>query len=237
MKSVFLTAEWRHLIMANYVVDPAVLQPHVPAGTELDLYEGRCYVSMVGFMFLNTKIKGIGIPFHKDFEEVNLRFYVRRMTEDGWRRGVVFIKEIVPKPAIAWTARLFYREKYVYHPMKHTIETRDRYSASYSWKKGGMWHHLSATAETKGSPILPDTEEMFISDHYYGYSTYSKNKTKEYQVDHPQWNVHKVYDYSFSADASALYGKEFAEPLSSEPTSVFLLDGSETSIIIGSYIS
>lgn len=237
MKSVFLTAEWRHLIMANYVLDPAILQPYVPVGTELDFYEGKCYASMVGFMFLNTKIKGIGIPFHKDFEEVNLRFYVRRKTEEGWRRGVVFIKEIVPKPAIAWTARVFYREKYVYHPMKHQVSIDETYRASYSWKKDGQWQSLFAVAEVTGSPILPDTEEMFISDHYYGYSHYSSAKTKEYRVDHPVWNVHKVTDYHFNADVEKLYGQEFADPLQVPPASVFLLDGSETSILTGDFVS
>ncbi|MFA0964190.1 YqjF family protein [Roseivirga sp. BDSF3-8] len=236
MKPTFLTAEWRHLIMANYILDPEILKPHLPKGTELDFFNGKCYASMVGFMFLNTRIKGVKIPFHVNFEEVNLRFYVKRRTGDDWRRGVVFIKEIVPKPAIAWTARLLYREKYVYHPMSHEVNWDNSYNAAYHWKYKGKWQSLSATAALKGNPVRQDSEEMFITEHYYGYSAYSQEKTKEYHVDHPRWNVHKVTNYQLDADISSLYGPEFRECISGKPASVFLLDGSEAKILNGEFI-
>ena len=100
----FLTAKWHDLIMVNYEVDPKLLEPRVPLGTELDLQDGKCFVSLVGFMFLDTRVMEFLVPFHVNFEEVNLRFYVKRETEDELRRGVVFIKEIVPKSAIAAVA-------------------------------------------------------------------------------------------------------------------------------------
>src|SRR6478735_9893003 len=106
----FLTAEWRDLVMANYEIDPSMLADRVPRGTELDLHEGRCFVSLVGFMFLETRVMGFPVPFHTNFEEVNLRFYVKRKTEDEVRRGVVFIKEIVPRYAISTVARVMYGE-------------------------------------------------------------------------------------------------------------------------------
>ena len=105
----FLTAEWRKLAVVNYMVEPEILQPFVPAGTELDFWQERCYVSLIGFRFENTKVLGMKIPWHVNFEEVNLRFYVRRKATDGWRRGVVFIKEIVPKAAITWSQILYIR--------------------------------------------------------------------------------------------------------------------------------
>ena len=112
--------------MANYAVDPASLIPFLPLHTELDLREGTCYVSLVGFMFLNTKLKGISIPFHSDFEEVNLRFYVRFKDEGEWKRGTVFVKEIVPKPAIAFVANTIYGEKYETRAMRHSVEEQDQ---------------------------------------------------------------------------------------------------------------
>src|SRR5271167_2804911 len=125
MSSPFLTAEWRSLVMLNYEIDPAVLQRFVPAGTELDQWQGKTFVSMVGFLFLKTRVMGISVPFHSNFEEVNLRFYVRRFTDEGWLRGVVFIKELVPRRAIAWTARVFYNENYVAVPMDHNLSMDD----------------------------------------------------------------------------------------------------------------
>src|SRR5262245_20887686 len=109
----FLTADWRYLVMINYEVDPEILHPYIPGGTELDQWQGRTFVSVVGFLFLRTRVLGLTIPFHHNFEEVNLRFYVRRRAIEGWRRGVVFIREIVPRWAIAAVAREFYNENYV----------------------------------------------------------------------------------------------------------------------------
>src|SRR5579859_1008263 len=110
-EQIFLSAEWRDLLMLNYEVDPACVQQYVPAGTELDSFAGKTYVSLVGFRFCRTKLLGVlPIPFHSEFEEINLRFYVKRRDINEIRRGVVFIAEIVPKQAIALTARWFYGE-------------------------------------------------------------------------------------------------------------------------------
>jgi len=118
----FLTANWRYLAMLNYVVDPQLIDPLVPAETEIDFENGETFLSVVGFLFLDTRLLGLPIPLHRDFEEVNLRFYVRRKSADPSRRGVVFIRELVPRRAIALVARTFYRENYVAVPMRHEIE-------------------------------------------------------------------------------------------------------------------
>src|SRR2546426_373748 len=143
MNSTFLTAEWRYLAMLNFEIDPAILRPLVPRGTELDFYRDIAYVSVVGFRFLNTHVFGIGLPFHRDFEEVNLRFYVRRRAEEGWRRGVVFIRELVPRRAIAFVARSLYGEPYSALPMRHSIQFTDsQLRFSYSWRQTSCWESL-----------------------------------------------------------------------------------------------
>ncbi|MES2569397.1 MAG: DUF2071 domain-containing protein, partial [Verrucomicrobiota bacterium] len=118
MNKPFLTAEWRHLAMLNFATDPALLRPLVPAGTELDEFGGTTYLSVVGFLFLKTRVLGAGFPFHRDFEEVNLRFYVRRKVGGEWRRGVVFIREMVPRQIIALIARVVFGEPYSALPMR-----------------------------------------------------------------------------------------------------------------------
>jgi len=122
MTRAFLTAEWRNLAMLNYVVDPALLTPFVPRGTVLDSWNGRTYVSLVGFMFVDTRVLGVPIPFHRAFEEVNLRFYVRRTVDGEVRRAVTFLRELVPRRAIALVARLGYNEPYTALPMRHRID-------------------------------------------------------------------------------------------------------------------
>src|SRR6267154_5516135 len=147
MLKPFLTANWRYLAMLNFAVDPKILAPHVPAGTELDFHNDKTYLSVVGFLFYHTIVCGLPIPRHRNFEEVNLRFYVRKKSADTWRRGVVFIRELVPKIAIAVTARVFYGEPYVAVPMKHDIEHVDlRLKVEYSWRRGRNWESLRMIA-------------------------------------------------------------------------------------------
>ena len=165
--STFLTAQWRWLAMANYAIDPAVLAPYVPRGTELDTWQGRHYVSLAGFLFLDTRLLGWPIPFHRNFEELNLRFYVRREAPDGWRRGVVFIKELVPRWAIAAVARGVYNENYEARPMRHVVE-RDAPTplVRYEWHAQKRWQKLAIQTTGTAQPLAAGSEAEFITEHY-----------------------------------------------------------------------
>jgi uncharacterized protein YqjF (DUF2071 family) len=231
MARIFLTAEWRYLVMLNYEIDPDILHPLVPKGTELDTWDGRTFVSVVGFQFLNTRVIGLSIPFHTNFEEVNLRFYVRYQGREGWRRGVVFIKELVPRRAITAVARLLYNENYQTLPMRHTlkIETingEQTMQVAYGWRPGGQWQGMQIQARGAPNPLIPGSEEEFITEHYWGYTTQRDGSTAEYQVEHPPWNVWTATEIKFNCDVARLYGQQYAEALQAEPTSAFLADGS-----------
>ncbi len=227
--STFLTAQWRYLAMLNYEVDPAILLSRVPAGTELDTWHGRTFVSVVGFRFLETRVLGIPIPFHRNFDEVNLRFYVRREHLDGpdgpdrMRRGVVFIKEVVPRAAIAWVARNVYNENYVALPMRHRIAIPE---VTYEWNHATKWSRLAVTCS--GESFLPHegSEETFITEHYWGYALQQDGATLEYQVEHPRWNVWRSSTSSLDGDVDALYGSELGSFLKGKPSSAFVADGS-----------
>lgn len=224
----FLTAEWRKLIMVNYEIDPKVLEPLVPPHTELDFWHGKTYVSLVGFMFLNTKVLGMKFPFHVNFEEVNLRFYVKHKYQDEWRRGVVFIKEIVPKTMIASIANWRFNENYVSMPMKHSIEqTNEVINVSYQWKMAGEWQSVQVQAGAKPVPLVPESQEEFIAEHYWGYGVTHRGGTLEYEVGHPKWNVYNVQDLSLHCDFARLYGEAYSPYLNETPASSFLAEGSE----------
>lgn len=230
----FLTAEWRQLAMLNYEIDPAALRSRVPSGTELDAWNGRTFVSMVGFLFLKTRLLGIPIPFHRNFAEVNLRFYVRRRGPEGWRRGVVFVKEIVPRWAIAAVARLCYGERYAALPMRHQVEDG---RAVYEWRLAGEWNRLAVRAT--GLPALPGpgSEEEFITEHYWGYATQRHGGTVEYRVEHPPWRVWQSSEALCHCAVTALYGAEFQESLSGRPSSAFLAEGSPVTVHRGTVLS
>jgi len=229
----FLTALWRDLVMLNYEVEPEILAALVPAGTELDLWQGRAMVSMVGFHFGRTRVLGLAIPGHCNFEEVNLRFYVRRDGPEGLRRGVVFVKEIVPRAAIAWVARTLYNENYVALPMRHRVAQEaasGAKSVAYEWRQGGRWSRLRVATQGRSEIPPADSEATFITEHYWGYARQRDGGTVEYRVEHPQWRVRAAVESEFECDVAALYGAPFAGALSGPPASAFLADGSAVTV-------
>lgn len=231
MPSTFLTAEWRKLAIANYAIESSILKRYLPAKTELDFWNSQCYVSLVGFMFLNTRLKGFRIPFHTSFEEVNLRFYVKyKCDKTGWKRGVVFIKEIVPKPMLTFVANAVYKEKYQTMPMEHQWEqTKDSLQVSYKWKLN-EWNSFSVEASEKSEEIVNGSEEEFITEHYWGYTKINSQVTSEYEVLHPRWNVYPVKKFDIQVDFEKVYGKDFSFLRRETPLSVFLAEGSEIEV-------
>jgi uncharacterized protein YqjF (DUF2071 family) len=229
----FLTAEWKNIAMLNYAVDPALLRRFVPAGTDLDDHEGTTYVSLIGFEFNNTRMLGCVVPFHQSFEEVNLRLYVRR----GSRRGVVFVRELVPKLAVTAIARLIYGERYSCVPMSHRVERNEHGTcAVFGW--GTAAAHCSISLQTSAARYLAPIGSLsqFITEHYWGYAIRS-GETVEYQVEHPQWYVQDAVAAQFTGNAEKYYGPDFAKLLARSPDSAFLAEGSEVTVFQGNVLA
>lgn len=228
--SAFLDAEWRKLLMFNYAVDEKLLLPYLPYKTELDHWNGICYASLIGFMFQNTKMMGLKIPLHINFEEVNLRFYVRYRDGDTWKRGVVFIKEIVPKLALTLVANTLYGEHYETLPMRHQWTVADdALTVEYNWKKG-RWHSMKAIADNALTRIEEGSEAEFITEHYWGYTKLGAAKTSEYGVEHPRWDVYQVRQSSVDVDFETIYGPSFKFLDEANPLSVFIAEGSRIKV-------
>ncbi|MBF03811.1 MAG: hypothetical protein CMP76_10995 [Flavobacterium sp.] len=231
-KSVsFLTANWKNLALINYEINPSILEKYLPKGTELDAYNGKYYVSLVGFLFQNTKLLGWKIPFHSNFEEVNLRFYVKRFENNEWKRGVVFIKEIVPKPALTLVANTIYKEHYQTLPMKYSsMSSGNNSKLSYQWKYNNFWNTIDLITEKTLLPIEENSEAEFICEHYFGYTKKDNRTTFEYEVKHPRWEQYKVVQTEIMVDFEAVYGSDFGFLKNIEPTSVIVAKGSEISV-------
>ncbi len=226
----FLTAKWHDLVMANYEVEPEILKDFVPKGAALDFHEGKCFVSLVAFMFLDTRVLGVPVPFHINFEEVNLRFYVKRETENETRRGVVFVKEIVPRIAIATVARVFYGEPYEAWKMSHQ-KTNDE--LIYVWWKRDDAHHIKIEiGENTGVPE-ENSHGEFIIEHYWGYTKRGANRTDEYKVEHPKWELYAVKNYEIKVDFGRLYGEKFSFLSNEKPYSILLANGSPIAVYKG----
>jgi len=227
----FLEAKWENLIMANYAVDPTILIPYLPRGVELDSFEGKFYVSLVGFMFNKTRIFKVPIPYLGSFEEINLRFYVVRKDGDTLKRGVVFINETVPYAPVAWMANYLYKEHYTAVKTKHQWELTDSSKKiEYSWKKNKKWNNIRVNAGSKGSSMKAGSVEAFIFEHYFGYTRVNQQKTLEYRINHPSWRINQVIDHSIDCDFEKMYGSDFAFLNDQQPDNVILAEGSDVSV-------
>jgi hypothetical protein len=221
--------------MLNYRVAPELLLPHVPAGTTLDRWRGHTFVSVVGFLFRDTRLLGVPVPFHRHFEEINLRFYVRREVPGEVRRAVTFLKELVPRRAIAAVARLAYNEPYAALPMRHRFGSLDAATGApseveYGWRLGGNPGRVAL--EPVGAPQLPGagSEEEFVTEHYWGYTRQRDGGTVEYRVAHPPWRVWQARNARLEGDLTALYGADMSAALAGSPSSAFLADGSRVTV-------
>lgn len=223
----FLTARWQHLVLLNYAVDPARLQPYLPEGLSLDLFDGQAHMSLVAFDFCDTRVLGIPWPGYRRFPEINLRFYVRQ----GDRRGVVFIREYVPKRLIAWIARGLYNEPYVYAPMSSAVSTLDdRLQVVHELRVGGHVNRLRVIADAQAERPAEESEAHFFKEHTWGYGRTRRGRLLTYEVRHPVWDTYPVRDVTLDWDFGAVYGPEWADYNTIEPRSVFLAHGSEIAV-------
>jgi uncharacterized protein YqjF (DUF2071 family) len=229
--TLFLKANWENIIMVNYQIDPEILTPYLPKGLQLDLYQGKAYISLVGFMFKDTKI--FNVPTFKlgTFEEINLRLYVSRKVGNETRRGVVFINETVPYKAVAWLANALYKEHYTVVPTKHSISKDDvNQKIKFDWKLDKKWYSIYVESRLSSQPMQADSFEKFIYEHYYGYTKVSDNKTEGYRLHHPSWKLHEVVDYEVICDFKAMYGESFSVLNDTKPEAVFIAKGSSVAI-------
>ncbi len=224
-KSIFLSAKWEHLIFVNFEIDPELLTPHIPTGTKLDFFNDKTYISLVAFLFSDTKAMGF-IPafFHRHFEEINLRFYVLREEKGHIKRGVVFIKEIISKPFIAWLANHLYYENYITMPTLHHLDIGNHYK--YQWDASSIAVHSNGNL----LEIENNSFERWITEHYWGYTQVNSGKTIEYEVKHPVWNLYEVTDHKLSIDFSKSFGKKYRPYIQNEPSSILLAQGSKVTV-------
>lgn len=223
----FLTARWTNLILANYAVESALLEPHLPPGCELDTLDGSALLSLVAFDFLDTKVFGVAWPFHTDFPEVNLRFYIRH---EG-RRGVCFIKELVPKEIIAWAARAIYNEPYEVAQMSSRVrESADAREVDHLFRMGDATGSVHVVTDATPTTPTSDSEAHFFKEHELGVGKSRRGELLTYKVDHPVWAAFRVRSHAIQVDFAGIYGRKWRVLERLEPRSVLCAEGSEVSV-------
>lgn len=225
----FLSARWSNLVLINYAVDDAVLEPHLPRGLELDRREGRAFLSLVAFDFLETRVLGVPWPGHRNFSEINLRFYVRH----GERRGVVFVREFVPLPVVSTMARCIYNEPYATARMRSSVRRRKgklRVAHSLSLRGAAGPQRLRVLAADRPTMAPTDSWEHFFKEHQWGFGRDRRGGTLCYEVNHPHWRTYPVLDLRLNWDWAATYGEKWRFLNDAEPHSVTLAEGSAVTV-------
>jgi uncharacterized protein YqjF (DUF2071 family) len=230
MIKTFLTANWENLIMANYEVEPSILKPYLPKGVELDFYHNKTYVSLVGFMFKKTSLFSLPIPFFGSFEEINLRFYVRKVEGKTIKKGVVFINETVPFKIVAFLANKLYKEHYISIPTKNTIDIAAHKHINYAWKMKNKWNSIVVQSDINKYKIEPFSIEEFIFERYFGFTKLSPSRTQEYCIQHPKWMTNKILHSTVHCDFGSMYGDDFSHLNNQAPSSIILAEGSQVSV-------
>ena len=230
MSNTFLKANWENLVMANYEVDPSTLAPYLPNGVELDFFNNKTYVSLVGFMFKKTSLFGLPIPFFGSFEEINLRFYVKRIEGKKIKKGVVFINETVPFKIVALLANKLYKEHYISIPTKNSIDIGEHKNIQYDWKMNEKWNSITVQSDFNKYKIEPSSIEEFIFERYFGFTKLSPSSTQEYRIHHPKWNTHKILNYTIDCDFGPMYGNAFACLNNQAPNSIIMAEGSQVRV-------
>ena len=227
-----MAADFQYLVFLNYHVDRNLLSSRIPEGVQLQLFNGKAYISIVAFLFKNLQVAGIPAPFHQQFEQVNLRFYVKQGTAAAEKRGVVFIREIVPKTLLANTAQVLFHEKYVSVPMSHRyqIDESPLNEVEYSWQTERKDCSVRAVFEKNWSYPEQNSAEHFFTDRAFSFTRMKDGTTREMIVEHPLWRTAPVKEAKTEYDIPEVFGTEFVPYLTLQPASAFIAEGSSVSL-------
>lgn len=225
---IFLKANWLRLASANYIIDPSILNKHLPKGTILEPHNDKHFVSLVAFRYCETRLLNVRIPYHQVFEEINLRFYVKRkLTSGKWRSEVAFTKLYFPKRMLTFVAKSVYKENYETAKMKHFWQDNGKELITAYGLKKKHWHNIEIRSSIVTQSVDTNSDEHFFSKHFWGTSQINHNSATTYKIEHPEWKTYKVLDYDISFDFEKVFGSEFKQLNLVEPDSVHLFEGSE----------
>ena len=232
----FLSAVWRNVALLSWAVPDEVLEPLLPSGLVLDRWDGSAYFSLVGLWFDDIRICGLPSPVRR-YEEVNLRFYVRKRTQTNrFLPGVVFIRQLVPHRTTARVARWRYGEPFKFVPMCHRFDTscpagspnQDR--VAYGWQHDGRHQGFwIASDEAPCDPPLGSLDE-FLTARYWGYNGNPGRPTRAYKLTRPAWTTRRASAWGVECDSRGPFGSTFGRVMTERPASALLASGSHVQV-------
>ncbi len=233
--SAVIAARWRNVAILSWPIDDQRLAPLVPDGMLLDRWAGEGYISLVCLVMENLRLLTLpALP--RRFAEVNLRFYVQPASADGDRRGVVFLRQLVSNPFVAFAGRRILREPMLTTPVTCKVESEDsvdrqrRLGLRYQWRNGSHDAALRITASGDAYLAEPGSLEEFVTARYWGYNGTSGSRVRAYRISREPWSLVPVIDHELNIDAETRFGPRIAEVMAGPPASALLALGSESRV-------
>lgn len=227
----FLKAQWKELTLVNFALEPDFLINILPVGLDPDLLHGKAYASLVAFDFESIRVGGIPWPGYTQFPELNLRVYVR--CSEAGRRGVFFIRELIPGKIPTAIARVAYNEPYSACPLTRShqalVNGAQVQRTDWIWKGAPNYLEVEVGPET----MMPATDEdaNWFKEQEWGFGHSRLGELLRYHVTHPRWMVRKVHRCDYEVDWLGLYGPIWARQLEgAEPDSLMHCIGSEIAV-------
>ena len=231
MLKLSISSEFRKVALLNYIIPQEVIEKYLPKHTKPDLYNGNCFISLVGFQVKKLKLNDVKVPLIKDFDEIDLQIYVKHFNGASWEKGVVVISRIFDQPGLAPLTNTIFQTNYISHPSKSEVkEDQHGLEVKYSWQFDGKEQSFSVKSNNLAAPYDKGTEAAFILDRSLGFIRVTEEETLKYPVTHASWHLYTVEEYAVDVDFSRQYDPALNLLNSRIPHSVILTEGSTVEI-------
>ena len=175
---------WHHLLFAHWRLDADSLRGHIPAGLELDTYQGEAWLGIVPFHMTNVAPRGVpALPWVSAFPELNVRTYVRL---EG-KPGVYFFSLDATNPLAVWGAWTLFHLPYFTASM--TVSVVDDHVRYASRRRSGESARFVAEYWPCAEPQAPapGSLEAFLTERYCLYAADSASRLHRLEIHHPPW--------------------------------------------------
>jgi hypothetical protein len=183
-----LAMGWRHLLFENWAVDPALVSAHLPDDLSVDTHDGDAWLSVVPFINVCVRPRGLPAWTGLRLPELNLRTYV---TRDG-EPGVYFFSLDAQGVASVLGARIFHHLPYYYARISLSWDDGRVAFGSRRLHPGDRPAEYEATYWPTGEPFsAPDDDLARFLVERYQFFTQAPDGTLRYTtVEHEPWTLY-----------------------------------------------
>jgi uncharacterized protein YqjF (DUF2071 family) len=187
---VVIRQDWHHLLFLHWEVPPAELQALLPAGLDLDTFEGKAYVGLVPFTLTGVRpILTPPLPWISSFHEINVRTYVHRNGRDP---GVWFFSLDASSAIAVAAARAAYKLPYFHAHIDFDAGPAIRFDSKRDGTAPVHAHIRYAPAETPAARAAVNSLEFFLVERYLLYAVDEHHDLYRARVHHQPYPLQRA---------------------------------------------